>query len=172
MESSSITRRKARKNHKCDWCGLTILKGEIYEIQAIFDSGTAFSWKNHIACSELATSLNMFNYNCGEGLSHNDFCDHIVEFYVQKLEFNHFKYKLPPFNQIMDTVSKMVKISANNYLIDDLFTTDIDSFIFKTIFSQTHNSFELNLEQAVDHSNRRIRQKLGIKSYYNNFLHK
>jgi len=44
---------KARKAHKCDWCGGKIEVGERYERTFITDYGDAWTWKCHPECQRL-----------------------------------------------------------------------------------------------------------------------
>ena len=93
METISSTKPKARKEHKCNWCGGIIKVGEIYERQFLkYDE--VYVWKNHIICSEIANKLLMFE-NYDEGLDDSDFCEHIKE------EFHNIQttddYKTPDF---------------------------------------------------------------------------
>lgn len=49
--------RKARKPHKCDWCGRNIEKGEQYEYQKFVFDGDIYDWKTHLACSRVASAI-------------------------------------------------------------------------------------------------------------------
>lgn len=79
MEVSSTQYPIARKEHICDWCNEIIPVGTAYRKQAIFDNGSAYSWKNHRHCDALADRLKMFDGDVGEGLSGSDFCDFITD---------------------------------------------------------------------------------------------
>lgn len=54
-------KRKANKEHNCNWCGLTIKKGEVYDNSAHVYDGMKYTWKNHLSCMELAHKLKMFD---------------------------------------------------------------------------------------------------------------
>lgn len=43
---------KARKDHKCYWCGNKIKKGKTYHRWACFTDGTAFAIKVHLECKD------------------------------------------------------------------------------------------------------------------------
>lgn len=80
MNVSSTQHPIARKEHVCDWCDQKINIGESYSKQTVFDSGTAYTWKNHNYCSALADRLKMFEaFDHGDGLSQSDFHDCITE---------------------------------------------------------------------------------------------
>lgn len=49
--------RKARKAHKCDWCGKTIQKGERYKYQTYLWDGDFYDWKSHEACSRVVSAI-------------------------------------------------------------------------------------------------------------------
>lgn len=42
--------RKARKNHRCELCGLNILAGTKYEFHSWVDSGSVYEMKYHQIC--------------------------------------------------------------------------------------------------------------------------
>ena len=102
MECSSHTTQKARKPHKCDWCRFQIEIGEKYQRQAIFDNGSAYTWKNHIQCMELTRNLKMFDETYGEGLGSEDFREHIYQYYIQNSEYKEQENELPKFKEMMD----------------------------------------------------------------------
>ena len=90
MEVLSTTERKANKNHTCDFCYLTIQKGERYESQKIANDGTVYEWKSHFDCNRLTKELNMYD-NLGfydEGLTGDDFQEIIMDY----LTDNHIQY--------------------------------------------------------------------------------
>jgi len=80
MKGLGFKTQKAQKPHKCDWCGLVINIGIIYERQGVLSDGNMFTWKNHVHCSELATKLKMYD-ECDEGLSAEDFRENVLEAY-------------------------------------------------------------------------------------------
>jgi len=80
MQTLSIEKPKAKKQHKCDFCGLIIEVGEVYELQKNASEGTLYSWKSHLSCNEIASKLDMFD-NCDEGVTGEDFKEYIREEY-------------------------------------------------------------------------------------------
>lgn len=54
-------KRKANKQHKCNWCSQIIEKGKQYHNSAHVYDGMKYTWKAHLECMELAYKLNMFN---------------------------------------------------------------------------------------------------------------
>lgn len=105
MESSSVCTQKARKQHTCDWCCQKIEVGETYQRQAVFDSGTAYTFKNHILCMDLANKMEMFKDTYGEGLSPDDFCEHVSEYYLERNNREHV-----PFTERLDFALKQFKL--------------------------------------------------------------
>jgi hypothetical protein len=110
MDISSTTTPVARKEHTCDWCLQKIHIGEAYNKQTIFDNGSAYTWKNHRHCAELASRLKMFEaFDYGDGLCQSDFHDCITEEYrdivyeKDKTTFNS-KNPMPPFAERMKVV--------------------------------------------------------------------
>lgn len=51
------TIRKARKEHLCRECGVTIKRGDMYEYQVLFYDGLFQTKKSCEKCSDLAESL-------------------------------------------------------------------------------------------------------------------
>ena len=54
MKALSIKRPKAKKQHVCDFCGLKIEIGEVYELQNNVNEGTIYQWKSHLECNKIA----------------------------------------------------------------------------------------------------------------------
>ena len=73
-ENLGTTIRKARKNHKCDWCEKVIQKGEQYEYQKFVYDGDMCDWKAHLACSRVASAI--YDYvDPDEGMTGDEFAD-------------------------------------------------------------------------------------------------
>lgn len=81
MKNISYSKRKANKQHTCDWCGLPIIKGEIYNVSVNESEGELYTWKNHISCEQIATKLKMFEGVWNDGLCAEDFRDQIRDEY-------------------------------------------------------------------------------------------
>jgi hypothetical protein len=69
----------AKKDHKCNYCGFLIPKGEKY-IYTPIKGDHFFVWKSHLKCQRLAEELDMFD-GCDEGVTENDFYEFINEEY-------------------------------------------------------------------------------------------
>lgn len=111
MQILSIEKQKARKQHKCDFCGLIIKIGEVYELQRNISGGTLYLWKSHLSCTEIASKLDMFD-NCDEGVTGEDFEENIhVEFKnIIQSKFNEFyeskDFSFPVFEEQLSFVKK------------------------------------------------------------------
>lgn len=71
--------RKARKEHRCDYCGGIIKKGEAYEWSKLIYDGTLYEWKAHKKCSFL--SLQLWDYaDPDEGMDEELFQDSLHYF--------------------------------------------------------------------------------------------
>lgn len=111
METLSTVKRKARKQHKCDFCGLPIQIGETYELQINSSEGTLYSWKSHLSCNEIAVKLDMYDY-CDDGLDCEGFKENIrtgyqdimLSKFIEKFDSKEFRY--PPFSEQLDFVKK------------------------------------------------------------------
>ena len=67
--------QKAKKVHKCDWCGTPIEIGETYEYSTI-KADNFFIWKNHISCRELTNKLDMWG-DYDDGLDEEAFQNYV-----------------------------------------------------------------------------------------------
>lgn len=78
MDTIDWTIRKARKEHKCNYCGLPIPVGKKY-IHQTLKNDDIYTWKSHEDCHELIEELGWFNYSF-EGFTHDDFiqCVHLA----------------------------------------------------------------------------------------------
>ena len=66
--------KKARKSHRCDYCGEIIEKGEEYDYQKNIFDGTFYEWHTHLACSHVASAI--WDYvDPDDGMSDQDFMD-------------------------------------------------------------------------------------------------
>jgi len=116
METISHSTPKARKEHKCDWCGETINVGEQYN-RAFCKDDYVYVWKNHIHCEKIAQELNMFENG---SVTEDDFVDHITEEYqtIMSKNFNDLyeskDFKYPKFKEQLDFVLEFHKIPKVN----------------------------------------------------------
>ncbi|MDO9186956.1 MAG: hypothetical protein Q7W13_13160 [Bacteroidia bacterium] len=120
MEQLSNKKRKANKEHICDWCSLKINKGEIYANQSNADEGTVFTWKNHIHCADLMDKIGA--YDNGDGVSTDDFQEYakneyqniMSKYHNEVYESKDFKY--PNFEQQLKFVLEFHKIMSPQQL--------------------------------------------------------
>ena len=80
MEIIRTTNRKARKDHVCNLCNLTIPKGTTYEHQ-VNKIDEIYTWKSHLECVRLSEKLNMYDgdyYN--DGLTSDSFREIIWDY--------------------------------------------------------------------------------------------
>lgn len=64
--------RKARKEHRCDWCGSLIEQGEVYFYDVRADGADMYTFKAHIACLGFVAGVNI-NDDDGMGIDSNRF---------------------------------------------------------------------------------------------------
>jgi hypothetical protein len=76
--------RKARKEHCCDYCGLKIEPGEMYEDATLVYDGDLYHWKSHLSCKELTRELDMFDGCDEEGLSGEAFQEYVDNYLSDK----------------------------------------------------------------------------------------
>lgn len=103
MDIISQTKPKARKEYKCDWCGLIVKKGEKHESSVLKSEGEIYNWRNHLRCAEIARKLDMFDYCDDEGLSKDAFQETISDEYASLKNIDDYG-DLPDFKIQLDTV--------------------------------------------------------------------
>lgn len=77
------TKPIARKQHKCNFCGGIIEKGEMYDNATLEFDGTVYTWKSHLHCLNIASEIDDYY---GEGITEDDFATWINEY----VHDNHF----------------------------------------------------------------------------------
>jgi len=103
-ELLSISKPKARKDHKCDYCKQIIPKGTIYETQ-LLKNDDLYRWRNHLTCQEIAVKLKLFDDCDDEGVTGDFFRECICEEY--KVITNDFNYDNPmTFKERLEIVLK------------------------------------------------------------------
>ncbi len=79
VETLDCKTRKARKEHRCDYCGGIIKKGEAYDWSKNIYDGILYEWKSHEKCSFLCEQL--WDYaNPDEGMDEELFQDSLHSF--------------------------------------------------------------------------------------------
>lgn len=70
---------KARKQHRCDFCGKTIKVGEKYE-RATYKDEDIFTWKTCEICKPYVDeAFNNSDYDFSDGMSEQDFHNYMFE---------------------------------------------------------------------------------------------
>lgn len=82
--------RVSRKEHQCDYCGGTIKKGENYHYSKI-KGDELYAWKSHLRCEKLTDELNMFDGDCGDGVSQQQFYDAVLCYLQENLTKDEFE---------------------------------------------------------------------------------
>jgi hypothetical protein len=104
-EILSTINRKARKDHKCSFCGLKIKKGTEYQYQGIVGDGHVYTWKSHLRCIELCNKLEMFDH-CDDGVTDNDFAEYVNEEYHNILRDDNIETGTRIFQERLEIVCK------------------------------------------------------------------
>lgn len=79
---------KAKKEHKCDFCGEKIQNGEEYYYSFCVDGNYNWSWKSHKRCEDIVHVLQMYHYYNEDGLTSDDFKYSINEYCQYNLKMN------------------------------------------------------------------------------------
>jgi len=115
METLSEKQPIARKDHRCDWCGEIIHKGEKYDYAFNIMEGFPFVWENHLSCRQIAIELDMFD-NVNDGVTEEDFREFIQDEY-RNIMLNHYHetyaftgFVYPPFSEQLELVKKFHQI--------------------------------------------------------------
>lgn len=103
MDVIATKQRIAVKDHKCNFCGLTIPKGEKYDWQKNVYEGALYEWKAHLSCCDIASELSMYDY-ADEGVTEEDFKETINDEYNRICDPN--EKVLPPFETRLLTVKQ------------------------------------------------------------------
>lgn len=94
---------KARKDYRCNFCSLPILKGSFY-FKSVHKEDEIYSWRVHKHCSEIATKLKMYDHT-DEGLGSDLFVEIVKDAYMEimsKTQNELYKskdFKYPPFEE-------------------------------------------------------------------------
>ena len=86
METLSDTKVKARKDHVCDYCELTIPKGQVYHRQVNKDGGEIYTWRSHLNCDEIARKLHMWENAPDKALTWEFFTENVWGYAMDKME--------------------------------------------------------------------------------------
>lgn len=100
----SYTNYKARKEHKCSFCGGIIPIGMIYQKQVIVHDGGLYTWKSHYRCLKLVDKLRMHDH-CDEGVTSEDFYESVKERYNDFIKDETYPENLT-WEEILEIVMK------------------------------------------------------------------
>ena len=79
---------KAKEEHKCDFCGEIIEKGEEHYYSFVVDGKDNWPWRSHERCEDIAHTLQMYRYCNEEGLTSEAFKDSIDDYCQYNLKIN------------------------------------------------------------------------------------
>lgn len=71
--------RKAKKQHRCDYCCGIIKIGEMYDWSKLVFDGEIYVWKSHKKCQSIVDELKRF-YSYDDGITEDDFQDWCKDF--------------------------------------------------------------------------------------------
>ena len=78
MEMLTQYSRKARKRHRCGFCGRTIEKGERYKEQRCIGDGGPYVFRAHERCQRVSNAI--WDYvDPDNGMTQDEFCDAVNE---------------------------------------------------------------------------------------------
>ena len=79
VEVITDEKRKARKEHTCDYCRGTINKGEEYNYARLKYNSDIYDWKSHEKCQFIAQELTTY-IDPAEGITEDDFHEGCSDF--------------------------------------------------------------------------------------------
>lgn len=104
---------KARKEHRCDYCGLKIDIGVVYnKTVGIFD-GDFYTFKAHLPCQELTSLMKMHDHE-DDGVDGNVFYEYVSEEYYELTDSNYQTAKLIPFSERLSIVKQHYNLLSND----------------------------------------------------------
>jgi hypothetical protein len=105
MQTLSSTRHKARKRHRCSWCGLIIEVGETYSRSSHIDGCDFWEWKGHLSCDQLVRAMKLEDE--GDGITQDDFHEAVGYFACDVgIAFGTFPDKLNAVKKLLLTHDK------------------------------------------------------------------
>ena len=104
---------KANKDHECNFCGMPIKKGEVYNYQRNVDEKKSHPrvysvWKSHLRCGAIAWVLDMYDHYNDE-VTKDDFWNDIQEAYHTIFD------ELPRDSNELEDIEKLDKV-CNHFL--------------------------------------------------------
>lgn len=76
METLSYNKEvRAKKEHRCNFCGSKIVTGQIYSKSTHVNDGEIYDWKTHKWCGQLADDLKLYDYCGADGVTQDDFVE-------------------------------------------------------------------------------------------------
>lgn len=96
METLRSDKRKARKDHRCDWCYGVIPKGEVYRNSCHVHGGDIYTFKNHLSCEKWVKERGLFEGRWGDGVSDYVFQEDVMVYcqdHMSKEEFTESSFQ-------------------------------------------------------------------------------
>lgn len=113
MTTLRTSHPKAKKEHRCMFCGCKIQVGEQYERQTNTDGGEIYDWIGHQDCVDLALDLDMHDGLCSdEGLTSESFECAIDDYLLENYSDSQ--------GHIKENVSKMSRIEQVRMISADI----------------------------------------------------
>ena len=112
MDMISNVNRKARKEHKCDFCLQKIEKRDVYNAQTNVYEGEIYTWKSHLRCGKIASELRMYDDSGYEGLGSDDFIEYINNAYYDLI--GNLNVPKTDFKERLDFICKKFLDESNN----------------------------------------------------------
>ena len=111
METLNQSQHKARKEHRCNFCGGRIEVGTLYNSQSIVNDGDFYVWKSHVSCDKLVSELDMYSW-CDDGVTEENFRDEVKDQYQTIMSDKHQEeyesegFVYPPFLEQLEFVKR------------------------------------------------------------------
>ena len=80
VELAPSKRVKARKEHRCDYCGKRIYVDEEHTVSKLVEGGSAYTWRECDRCAHYVRKMMAYwNYPIGEGYNCEDMAYDMTE---------------------------------------------------------------------------------------------
>lgn len=107
---------KAIKEHRCNFCGEKINKGEVYNKSTHVNDGELYDWKTHKRCANIADRLKMYD-NADEGLTQDDFMETIHQVHDDLLIIKFPKEEIQKYSDVIQQLRRVMFKDKLTYVI-------------------------------------------------------
>ena len=121
METLSYQKEvKAKKEHRCSFCGSMIREGMTYLTSTHKQDGVVYDWKSHTYCDKIADKLNMYDDECDEGLTQDAFQERIHDTYIDLMLSKFPENEINKYSEVIQQLRRVIFHDKLMYVISKL----------------------------------------------------